>query len=134
MVTLVVNWLAVVVATIVAMIIGFVWFSPALFGNAWMESMRMKKGAKMKMSGKAFVGALVSAFVTALALGLLIGIMHVTTLKGGFELAAGLWLGFFATKELVRVSFGSTSSKMFGIQVAHDLVVLLLMAAVFILI
>jgi len=31
-----VNWLAVLVAAVAQMIVGFIWFSPALFGKTWM--------------------------------------------------------------------------------------------------
>jgi hypothetical protein len=31
-----VNYLAVVVAEVVALVIGFVWYSPRVFGNRWM--------------------------------------------------------------------------------------------------
>lgn len=43
-----VNWIAVAVAAASTVIIGFVWYHPKTFGNAWMESVglteeRMKK-------------------------------------------------------------------------------------------
>ncbi|TME70083.1 MAG: DUF1761 family protein, partial [Chloroflexi bacterium] len=31
-----VNYLAVVVAAVVALVIGFIWYSPRVFGNRWM--------------------------------------------------------------------------------------------------
>ena len=31
-----VNYLAVVVAAVVALVIGFIWYSPPVFGNRWM--------------------------------------------------------------------------------------------------
>ena len=30
-----INYLAVILATIAAVVVGFVWYSPALFGNQW---------------------------------------------------------------------------------------------------
>lgn len=131
MVTLIVHWVAVVVATIVAMIVGMIWYSPMLFGGAWMEGMGTKKGAKMKMPAKGMVLALISAFLVAFWLGAFIGLLHATSLKGALEVAGGIWLGFFVTKELVSTGFGRSSSKLFAIQVVHDLVVLAIMAAIF---
>ena len=32
-----VNWIAVIVATVAAFILGAVWYSKALFGNQWMQ-------------------------------------------------------------------------------------------------
>ncbi|MEO5996271.1 MAG: DUF1761 domain-containing protein [Chitinophagaceae bacterium] len=60
----VINWLAVLVAGLSAFILGGVWYSPALFGNAWMKENKLtaeeiKKGNKGKIFGWAFVLALV---------------------------------------------------------------------------
>lgn len=59
-----INWLAVLVAGISAFILGGVWYSPALFGNAWMKENNMtleevKKGNKGKIFGWAFILALI---------------------------------------------------------------------------
>jgi len=36
-----VNWLSMVLATLVPMVLGFLWYSPMLFGKAWMEAIGM---------------------------------------------------------------------------------------------
>jgi len=38
-----VNWLAVIVATLVFYAIGGLWYSPVLFGNAWMKEVGLTK-------------------------------------------------------------------------------------------
>lgn len=67
------NWLAIIVATVSAFIVGGLWYSPILFGKAWMrangfteESM---KGANMgKIFGLAFLWILVMAINLAMFL------------------------------------------------------------------
>jgi len=61
-----INWLAVLVAGISAFILGGVWYSPALFGNAWMKENDLsvddvKRGNKAKIFGWAFIFALIMA-------------------------------------------------------------------------
>jgi hypothetical protein len=61
-----VNWLAVLVAGISAFVLGGVWYSPALFGKAWMSENKMtvddvKKGNTGKIFGWAFVLSLIMA-------------------------------------------------------------------------
>jgi len=61
-----VNWLAVLVAGISAFVLGGVWYSPALFGRAWMTENNMtvddvKKGNKGKIFGWSFILSLVMA-------------------------------------------------------------------------
>jgi hypothetical protein len=45
------NWIAVLVAGISAFVLGGVWYSPALFGKAWMKENNMDE-AKVKASNK----------------------------------------------------------------------------------
>lgn len=36
-----VNWLSYVIAVLVPMIVGFIWYNPKVFGKAWMDSIGM---------------------------------------------------------------------------------------------
>ncbi|WEK54380.1 MAG: DUF1761 domain-containing protein [Candidatus Cohnella colombiensis] len=87
-----VNYLAVLAATVVTMVLGFLWYSPVLFGNAWMKQVGLKREdmsggspltyiltALTALSG-AFILALLQTMVgepdllSAVVIGLLIGI------------------------------------------------------------
>jgi fructose-specific phosphotransferase system IIC component len=57
---------AVVVATIAAMVLGFIWYGP-LFGKKWMEAQGIKEQSK-KMPVGPMVGMLVTAFIMAFVL------------------------------------------------------------------
>jgi hypothetical protein len=68
-----INWLAVLVAGISAFILGGIWYSPALFGNAWMKENNMsldevKKCNKGKIFGWAFILALIMSVNLAMFL------------------------------------------------------------------
>ncbi len=61
-----INWLAVLVAGISAFVLGGVWYSPLLFGKAWMSENKLteedvKKGNASKIYGWAFVLSLIMA-------------------------------------------------------------------------
>lgn len=61
-----INWLAVLVAGISAFVLGGVWYSPALFGKAWMKENKLtvddvKKGNSAKIFGWSFVLSLLMA-------------------------------------------------------------------------
>ena len=61
-----INWLAILVAGISAFVVGGVWYSPTLFGNAWMKDNNLtietiKKGNKAKIFGWAFILTLIAA-------------------------------------------------------------------------
>lgn len=68
-----VNWLAVLVAGISAFVIGGIWYSPALFGKAWMKENNLtveaiQKSNKAKVYGWAFVLTLIMAVNLAMFL------------------------------------------------------------------
>jgi hypothetical protein len=61
-----INWLAVLVAGISAFVLGGVWYSPALFGKAWMKENKLtvddvKKGNSAKIFGWSFILSLLMA-------------------------------------------------------------------------
>lgn len=61
-----INWLAVLVAGISAFVLGGVWYSPMLFGNAWMKENKfteeqLKTSNKTKIFGWAFILSLIMA-------------------------------------------------------------------------
>ncbi|MEO6730368.1 MAG: DUF1761 domain-containing protein [Ferruginibacter sp.] len=61
-----INWLAVLVAGVSAFVLGGVWYSPALFGNAWMaenklDIQKIKQGNMLKIYGIAFILSLIMA-------------------------------------------------------------------------
>jgi len=79
------NPIAIIVAAISALVVGFVWYNPKTFGNAWMKAADMNeekmKGANM---AKIFGLALLFAFMLATALpSIVIHQMGVLSLVGG---------------------------------------------------
>ncbi|WP_298550484.1 DUF1761 domain-containing protein [uncultured Algibacter sp.] len=79
------NPVAMLVAAISALVIGFIWYNPKVFGNAWMKAAGMTdedvKGGNMV---KILVLALIFAFLLSTALpGIVIHQMGVFSLIGG---------------------------------------------------
>ena len=64
-----VNYLAILVATIAAAVLGMVWYSPALFGKAWMKLVGMSQkdleAAKKQGMAKNMAINFVATFVMA---------------------------------------------------------------------
>ncbi len=68
-----INWLAVFVAGISAFVVGGIWYSPVLFGKAWMEESALtddliKAGNKGKIFGSTFVFSIIMSANLALFL------------------------------------------------------------------
>ncbi len=64
-----VNFPAIIVAAVSALVVGFIWYNPKVFGNAWMQAAGMTdeqvKGGNM---AKIFILAFIFAFLLAFAL------------------------------------------------------------------
>ena len=124
-----VNWLAVLVAGISAFVLGGVWYSPALFGKAWMTENNMtvddvKKGNKAKIFGWSFVLSLVMAanlgmFISTPDMNLSQGIMY--------GALTGLWI--FCGIAIVGL-FEHKSARYIFINGGYMIVALILMGAI----
>jgi Protein of unknown function (DUF1761) len=65
-----VNWLAVIVGTVAAFLLGWLWYSPKLFGTKWAEGVGVKLGGADAMP----VGAMVTQIIASFLLAWLVGI------------------------------------------------------------
>ena len=68
-----INWLAVIAASLVGFVIGFIWYGP-LFGKAWMEAVgldeeKAQKGNMAKIFGVTFLLQLIMAYCLAMFFG-----------------------------------------------------------------
>lgn len=62
------NFIAIIVAALVPLIVGFIWYNPKVFGNAWMQASgiteeQIKGGNMAKIFGLALVFAFLLAFM-----------------------------------------------------------------------
>ncbi len=131
-----VNLLSVLAAGIATMILGFVWYSPALFAKPWMREMGYDLNDKAKLKemqksagptyGIAFLAGLVSAFM----LGKILSITPIDTALYGMKLGFGVWLGFVATVRLTSALFMKSSMKLLAINTGYQLVCYLVMGAI----
>jgi uncharacterized protein DUF1761 len=131
-----VNLLAVLVAAIAAMVVGWLWYSQNMFGKQWMHAIgvnphdeaamaHLKKNAKSAMVSM-FVGALVMAFVLAM----FSSRMSAQTVGGGMEMAFWAWLGFAMPMKVGDIMFNNRNRKLLWIDGAYQLVNFLIMGAI----
>lgn len=125
-----VNWLAILAAGIINMIVGSLWYSPLLFLKPWMATLPKKdkenKNVNMgKIYGIMFVGALVMAYVMAM----FTKVSNTTMIDTGALLGFWIWLGFVVPVQLGGVLFEERPWKWFAITAGYYLVVLILIGA-----
>jgi Protein of unknown function (DUF1761) len=88
------NWIAVAVAGVSAFVLGGVWYSPALFGKAWMKennfsAEHIKAGNKPRIFG----WALILSLIMSANLGMYLNTPNIDFKLGLlYGLLAGLWI------------------------------------------
>src|SRR5215210_7655847 len=89
-----VNWLAVLAAGISAFVIGGVWYSPGLFGKAWMAENNLNEGdIKQSNKGRTFGWAFILAMVMSANLAMFLADANKTLVWGMTAgLLAGVWV------------------------------------------
>ncbi len=132
-----VNFLAVLLAAVASMALGFLWYSPTMFGKPWMKLMgltneSLKKAQKEmgKLYGVSFVLALVTAYVLSHVMTLSGNFYNYTRVMTGLTTAFWMWLGFIMPVQLTDQIFGAKKWKLFGINTGYQLASLVVMAVV----
>ncbi len=128
-----VNYLAVLVASVVSMGVGFVWYT-VLFGKPWMKLMGYSKESMAKARkgmGKtysiSFVLTLLMAYVLYHVMVFSDNYFGYPWLMTGLTSAFWMWLGFVAPVQATDVLFGGKSWKLFWINTGYQLASLLAM-------
>ena len=124
-----VNWLAIVVCVVVAMISGFIWYHPKLFFNPWWSGLG-KSGQPGDPNPMIWVFTILAAFVQALFVSFMLNTMGVTTAAAGATAAFMLWLGFVAPTSLANKLFAGHGFNVWAIEAGNHLVNFLLFGAI----
>ena len=97
-----VNWLAIIVATIASMALGFGWYMA--LGNQWMAA--LGKTREQIMQGNQatpYILAALMQLIMAYFLALLTPkVLGITTVANGLEMGLWLWLGFVITSMIIN--------------------------------
>jgi Protein of unknown function (DUF1761) len=131
-----INYWAVVLAGLSTMVVGSIWYTPAVLGNMWMKLAHVKSDKKMSgtqqgiIYGLAFVGSLVTAYVLAHVTFLSHQFFNNSFLLGALSTGFWLWLGLTATRFMIHDLFEGRPAKLTLINVAHEFVTIMIMTLI----
>jgi len=127
------NYLAILVAAVVAFLIGGLWYSPLLFAKQWMaaHAHTPEDVAKLKADApRAYAISLVAFLVMAAILQLVLNHLGAQNWRAGVLWAAHIWLGFAATIGLMANVYSGKKFSVFVIDTGYQLVYLIAMGAI----
>ncbi len=124
------NWLAVVVATVAAMIIGYLWYGP-IFGKMWMGAMgKTEEEIRASRSSAAIPISIVTAFITAVALASVMSAAGVDTVTNGIVWGLFAAFGFIATSQMNNAVYEGRNSTVTALYIIYQLFTLAVMGAI----
>lgn len=127
------NYIAIFVAAVASMTLGFLWYGP-VFGKKWIalmgftkEQMDSAKAKGMTASyGIAFLGSLLTSYVLAH----FVSYLNANDISGGLQIGFWIWLGFVATVALGSVLWEGRSWKLYGLNMGYQLANFLTIGAI----
>jgi Protein of unknown function (DUF1761) len=124
-----VNFLTILLATALNVILGAIWYSPRFLGTMWSKAHNLNvREVKTPMH---YIGAILVAFVTAWILSAFISSLNIDTGLEGMKVAFFAWLGFIATTHFSGVLWAKKHLDAYLIDVGFLLVSMLIMGAIF---
>ena len=124
----VLNWLAILVATVAGFALGGLWYGP-LFGEAWLSALG-KSANDIQPSATPFVISFFTALITAIVLAMFISALNISTLGGGVVIGFLVGIGFIATAMASDSAFGDTGVYLWLIQSGYRVLYSVLMGAI----
>lgn len=127
-----INWLAVLLAFVASMAIGFVWYMPAVLGNRWMAAIGKTEDDLKNMSGGAgiWLPMMAAAALTAILLAVLIARLGLDNALAGGMFALVMGLVFRAGGHVIHNGFAGRPAAVTLIDSGHDLVAMAVSGAI----
>lgn len=124
------DWLAILVATLVSGGLGALWYSPVLFGDAWLAAIG-KREEELGPGGPAMAGSVFSCFVASLSMAILLTGLGVSSLVGGLGVGALVGLGIVAMAMLSDALFSDWGWRLYLIQAGYRVLYLVLIGGIY---
>jgi hypothetical protein len=125
-----VNYLAVVVAAIVSVVIGFAYYSPQAMGARWLAYLGTTRAQLGNPEPSGMAAGIVASLVNAWVLAVLALNLGATGAGAGFMLGLLCWLGFMATITAAEVAFLKQPWGLWLVNNIHNLVIQIVMAVI----
>ncbi len=123
-----INWLAVLVSTVVGFMIGGLWYGP-LFGKAWLKAVG-KTEEDLTGGAAPFVISFFTSAATAIVLALLVNALGLTTAGEGVTLGLAVGIGFIAAAMASDYAFCGWRMSLWVIQAGYRVVYSVVMGVI----
>ena len=125
-----VSWVAVIVAAIANIVIGFIWYLPQVFGTRWAALAGRALPTAGQIPPMTYVAGIVTALISAYVLAVIEGGLGASGISQGAVVGFLAWLGFVATTSYGSVLWEGRPMMYWGINAGNSLVGFVVMGAI----
>jgi hypothetical protein len=112
------NFISVIVATIIYFMLGAVWYSPIMFSKAWASMQQIDMNDKSRMPLMLSL-TFVLNFIISIAVALLVSVTYINTFVGGAKLGFLIGCGIAATTMGINYLYGNRPFKLYVIDATY---------------
>lgn len=130
-----INYWAVLLATLGSMIVGSIWYMPPVFGRRWARLAGVNISDPLKIAAQAWMPLLLGVLMSFVTAWVLAGASTIawhfyegSYFFGAIVTAILLWAGFTAARFITHDSFEGRPTSLTTLNMAHELVTVLVMA------
>ena len=125
-----INWVSVLIATVVGFGVGAIWFNQKVFGRVWMNDLGITDSTPKASFGMSMGGSFVTTLLSAIGLAWLIHITRALSLVGGLKVGLLVGVAFVATSYFSDGFFENRKRRLVAITAAHRAVMFAIMGAI----
>jgi hypothetical protein len=124
-----INWLAILVAMIAQQVLGFIWYSRALFAESWMAGIGKRPEDLVPTPGP-FILAIIAAVLLPIGMSWILEHCGVRGLKGGLLVGLGVGVAASAPAVIVHEAFLGYPAVVLAIDGAKEIVTALMVGLI----
>lgn len=123
------NWLAIIIAALANMVLGFLWYGTWAFGKSWITLSGHNMGEGMQQ-GPLYGLTAIAAVVQAITMSWFVGQTGANSGSAGAIVGLYVGLGFVATAMFAEVLFAGRHPRLYAITAGYSVVAAILQGAI----
>ena len=123
------NWLAIIIAAVANMVIGFLWFGTWAFGKSWIQLSGRTMGEGMQ-TGPLYALTAVAAVVQAITMSWFVGQTGANSGSAGAIVGLYVGMGIVAAAMFAEVLFAGRHPRLYAITAGYQVLVLVVQGAI----